>query len=1049
MPSAQVEAPQSDIVERTPPISEATGSKLYDNRAMLIIRLIRLNRILSAMTAFVDDLANPARKPFTSQQLESFVIALRVQSKQHPTTRPAPKFVESTTGYLWRPSMLDPSVSAKTLSIPAQCMYAMATIYDAGLERNLRPTSKMTSAMLSTFDGHLDAQQMLRAADNALCNLVPPEAHNPDACLRQITHSALASFIRVYGGIGKPELGEQLLRTWASAQRVGETHEDMPMLNADDPVDLAGWGNNAVIWTSLIRSRVDAADHEGARRWLDRYRLALQPSEKDLQLSSTPRLPTVPEPYLAYMAGIRRQAEAPRSSEAFIRRMSAKIGEVIRLMRGDGVPITSSTLAFILGFEAKVGRTAGGSALLEQASSIIRANVANDADLLQALFSFRRSIANTETASTTGLRGSSARAQGGVEGLPSTRSLLRSLVQVGEGEIPSSTENLAACRNRHMLNGALLAVMAEADYPAAIVVLNLFERWRITPATSTYRTVVNALLAQGHQAALFSNEASERFSESRMNLDTVLQSMARQGNNEQAETLRLALGDSSALSETSVTSAQPASPLRQTQYLIRTLNQACAAEITSTDASRTVPGWLTVRRNADREEPLSHDEAMKRVSFLVRTAQDELLGPKEQRKDNPFIGSSLSRSKGSRFATAPLLTPRRNGMEQPPKPARPSQPGTRTKPVSNGDKQRYMRISSARSAAARARAFSTSARAHSETGASCDLASATKGDYTHLPPVRAIYIPGFVPYDLGLALQEHLVKQRSDARAALRALSDSTSSSASTLSGHSSISPSTRQSTLEILAAQDTLLLLQHRPVYTEGRRHDTEDNLVATALRSLGADYHLTKRGGQITYHGPGQLVGYPILNLSSMNLASRCYVDKIQDSLISLLAARGILTVDPPENHTGVWADEYHKIASIGIQVRHRVSSHGFALNVEGRAMGGFRHIVACGIVGRNMTCLHDRLDPSGPFARHNPVFDGERDVKESVESVARSYKDHFASVFGRRVRETSEEEFAFELVEETDRARLREKLNVEVGEEERVVKSVMVDGVMVRVE
>uniref|UniRef100_V5GM79 lipoyl(octanoyl) transferase n=1 Tax=Kalmanozyma brasiliensis (strain GHG001) TaxID=1365824 RepID=V5GM79_KALBG len=492
--------------------------------------------------------------------------------------------------------------------------------------------------------------------------------------------------------------------------------------------------------------------------------------------------------------------------------------------------------------------------------------------------------------------------------------------------------------------------MAEADYPAAIVVLNLFERWRITPATSTYRTVVNALLAQGHQAALFSNEASERFSESRMNLDTVLQSMARQGNNEQAETLRLALGDSSALSETSVTSAQPASPLRQTQYLIRTLNQACAAEITSTDASRTVPGWLTVRRNADREEPLSHDEAMKRVS---------------------------------------------------------------------------------------------------ETGASCDLASATKGDYTHLPPVRAIYIPGFVPYDLGLALQEHLVKQRSDARAALRALSDSTSSSASTLSGHSSISPSTRQSTLEILAAQDTLLLLQHRPVYTEGRRHDTEDNLVATALRSLGADYHLTKRGGQITYHGPGQLVGYPILNLSSMNLASRCYVDKIQDSLISLLAARGILTVDPPENHTGVWADEYHKIASIGIQVRHRVSSHGFALNVEGRAMGGFRHIVACGIVGRNMTCLHDRLDPSGPFARHNPVFDGERDVKESVESVARSYKDHFASVFGRRVRETSEEEFAFELVEETDRARLREKLNVEVGEEERVVKSVMVDGVMVRVE
>ncbi len=165
-------------------------------------------------------------------------------------------------------------------------------------------------------------------------------------------------------------------------------------------------------------------------------------------------------------------------------------------------------------------------------------------------------------------------------------------------------------------------------------------------------------------------------------------------------------------------------------------------------------------------------------------------------------------------------------------------------------------------------------------------------------------------------------------------------------------------------------------------------------------------------------------------MNLASRCYVDKIQDSLIALLAQRGIPTVPPPEDHTGVWADEYHKIASIGIQVRHRISSHGFALNVEKRAMAGFRHIVACGIVGRNMTCLHDRLDDNGAFAKYNPAFEGVREKEERVESVAQSYRESFAKVFGRRVRDVREDEFEFELVGESERETLREKLKVAVG-------------------
>ena len=193
---------------------------------------------------------------------------------------------------------------------------------------------------------------------------------------------------------------------------------------------------------------------------------------------------------------------------------------------------------------------------------------------------------------------------------------------------------------------------------------------------------------------------------------------------------------------------------------------------------------------------------------------------------------------------------------------------------------------------------------------------------------------------------------------------------------------------------------------------------------------------------------MGYPILNLAAMGLASRCYVDKIQDSLISLLAERGIATVAPPDDHTGVWADEYHKIASIGIQVRHRISSHGFALNVEGRAMQGFKHIVACGIVGRSMTCLQDRLDPRGPFAKYNsePTKGKEADQNEKVPSVAEAYLDHFAKIFGRKTRPATEDEFQFTLRDESHAATLKERLHIDVEPHERVVSAIVVDGRLV---
>lgn len=93
---------------------------------------------------------------------------------------------------------------------------------------------------------------------------------------------------------------------------------------------------------------------------------------------------------------------------------------------------------------------------------------------------------------------------------------------------------------------------------------------------------------------------------------------------------------------------------------------------------------------------------------------------------------------------------------------------------------------------------------------------------------------------------------------------------------------------------------------------------------------------------------------------LSTRCYVDRLQTALQSVLhqAPYGINTVPPPHDHTGVWVDSDHKIASIGIQVRHRITSHGFALNIEAQVLDWFRHIVACGIVGKGMTAIEREL-------------------------------------------------------------------------------------------
>ena len=146
----------------------------------------------------------------------------------------------------------------------------------------------------------------------------------------------------------------------------------------------------------------------------------------------------------------------------------------------------------------------------------------------------------------------------------------------------------------------------------------------------------------------------------------------------------------------------------------------------------------------------------------------------------------------------------------------------------------------------------------------------------------------------------------------------------------------------------DALLLLEHPPVYTLGRGADPAHLGLAAAT---GAPIVRTHRGGQVTYHGPGQLVGYPILDLRRRRPDVRWYLRTLEDVLIAALADLGV-GAERRAGLTGVWVGP-RKIASIGVALRRWVSWHGFALNV-GHDLGGFDAITPCGIAGVQMTSV-----------------------------------------------------------------------------------------------
>ena len=160
----------------------------------------------------------------------------------------------------------------------------------------------------------------------------------------------------------------------------------------------------------------------------------------------------------------------------------------------------------------------------------------------------------------------------------------------------------------------------------------------------------------------------------------------------------------------------------------------------------------------------------------------------------------------------------------------------------------------------------------------------------------------------------------------------------------------------------DLLLLLEHPPVYTKGRRAQPEElGMGEDWYRMQGIEVCDADRGGSVTYHGPGQLVGYPIVSLNDQGLGVAAYVALLERLMIDSLSTFGI-EAGPIDGLTGVWAGD-RKIGSIGVHVSRGITTHGFAVNVN-NDLQPFEWIVPCGIEGCRMTSVCRELGRELPM-------------------------------------------------------------------------------------
>jgi len=166
----------------------------------------------------------------------------------------------------------------------------------------------------------------------------------------------------------------------------------------------------------------------------------------------------------------------------------------------------------------------------------------------------------------------------------------------------------------------------------------------------------------------------------------------------------------------------------------------------------------------------------------------------------------------------------------------------------------------------------------------------------------------------------------------------------------------------ENTSTKNYLLFCEHPPVYTLGKSGKTSHLLInEEQLKAKGAEFYRINRGGDITYHGPGQITGYPILDLDNFKLSIKDYIFRLEEVLIRVLAHYNI-KADRSEGETGVWLDtedplKARKIGAIGARISQMVSMHGFALNVN-TDLDFYNHIIPCGIVDKGVTSLQKEL-------------------------------------------------------------------------------------------
>ncbi len=190
----------------------------------------------------------------------------------------------------------------------------------------------------------------------------------------------------------------------------------------------------------------------------------------------------------------------------------------------------------------------------------------------------------------------------------------------------------------------------------------------------------------------------------------------------------------------------------------------------------------------------------------------------------------------------------------------------------------------------------------------------------------------------------------------------------------------------------DTLLLLEHPPVYTRGRRSRPEELALGEDFYAArGIEVIATDRGGRVTHHGPGQLVGYPIMAAPDV----LAHLRNLEDAIVAALAQEGIDARSRPEDgadYTGVWIED-RKVASLGVHVARGVSTHGFAVNVE-NDLEPFSWIVACGLPDVTMTSIAREI--------------GEADMSRFRMRAAH----HVCRIFGRRERIVAPQQLGVDL-------------------------------------